>query len=656
MSKHVTMSSMATKTEIIGDLGESTLLVPERLQEALAANDRIKFCFTVLQAAASHAQHPQETPLDLSAERTAARMTAVDLDAAVTQSRCGADGTLHIPGADRIRRLILDDIASMHASLSLAGVPEAEALANRERTLATTLPIFADDRVPAGVIGAMTSANRTSGDSLHILVMDLHKALNTLQASLADESIDGARVWRVDAADRTSIRAFMSGINETAPLKFDHPGLATTATRSGGRLLIQNDIGTTDAHVLVLHVDGLSATLTYTDVHARRLTFFQSLLKPFGVHWEGTQARHGEKLSEADYSLTVGRLDAPDAPALQRYLAFLGSRIVFLIDWNHARKRLREFLRKEDTVRLLKWAADNNIGHRGFIKMGGERLLYEAIEFAQRTPLHYGERLHEALGPEAAFDYLQFVFREATTGLLQRRSERFIRDSIKAELARRFHMAHMGLLAIALTHAERVFDLAVAVQEGLLRCADPDAAALFERTARRARSWERECDALVIRIRSLGRRTSTPEVYAALMHAADDAADGLEEAAFLMTHLAAAVPPDALLAPVRALASLLLEGAQESVKMFEAASHVTAEGASEDLQDFFAAVDRIVSLEQDVDTAERAATGALLTGNAEMRTFYVLSRLAQALEGAADGMSLSALKLRDHLLNDVLGG
>jgi uncharacterized protein Yka (UPF0111/DUF47 family) len=650
-------NSIPTKAAIIGDLGESVLLLPQRLQEALAANDRIKFCFTVLQAAESHAQHPQETPLDLSAEGAAAHMTAADLETAVTMSRCDADGTLHIPGAERIRRLILDDIASMNAPLSLAGVAEREVLAKRQHTLAAALPAFADDRIPAGRIAAMTRANRASGDSLHILVMDLHKALNGLQASLADESIDGARVWRVDSADRPLIRAFMSGINETAPLKFDHPGLRTTVTRGDGRLIIQNDIGTTDAHVLVLHVEGLSATLTYTDVHARRLTFFQSLLKPFGVHWDDTRARHGEGLAEGgDYSLSIGRLDATDQQALERYLAFLGSRIVFLIDWNHARKRLREFLRKEDTVRLLKWAADNNIGHRGFLKLGGERLLYEAIEFARRTPLHYGERLHEALGPEAAFDYLQFVLREASSGLLQGRSERFIRDSIKAELARRLHLAHSGLLAIGLTHAERVFDLASAVREGLLRCGDAGAAALLERTARRARGWEQECDALVTRIRSLARRTSTPDIYAAIMHAADDAADGLEEAAFLMKHLTGAVPADSLVGPVRALAALVLDGAQASVTMFEAASHVTPEGASEDLQDFFAAADRIVGLEQDVDTVERALISALLASAVDVRTFQLLSGLSHALEGAADGLSLSALKLRDHLLNDVLAG
>ena len=183
----------------------------------------------------------------------------------------------------------------------------------------------------------------------------------------------------------------------------------------------------------------------------------------------------------------MSRFDAPDARTLERYLTFLGSRIVFLIDWNRARKRLREFLRKGDAVRLLKWAADNNLGHRGFLKLGGERLLYEAIEFAQRTPLHAGERLHEALGPEAAFEYLQFVLREAATGLLQGRSERFIRDAIKAELARRFHTAQASLLAIGLTHAERVFDLAVERARGLPALRRSGRAhGWFERTARRA--------------------------------------------------------------------------------------------------------------------------------------------------------------------------
>jgi hypothetical protein len=36
--------------------------------------------------------------------------------------------------------------------------------------------------------------------------------------------------------------------------------------------------------------------------------------------------------------------------------------------------------------------------------------------------------------------------------------------------------------------------------------------------------------------------------------------------------------------------------------MYEAASHVTRVGAREDLQDFLAAVDKIVGIEHDTDT------------------------------------------------------
>ena len=62
----------------------------------------------------------------------------------------------------------------------------------------------------------------------------------------------------------------MRGLSATAGLKFNHPGLATTAMRSGPRLIIQNDIGATDAHVVVITIDGNAVTITYTDVHRSR--------------------------------------------------------------------------------------------------------------------------------------------------------------------------------------------------------------------------------------------------------------------------------------------------------------------------------------------------------------------------------------------------
>ncbi len=82
--------------------------------------------------------------------------------------------------------------------------------------------------------------------------MDLHKQLNAMAGEIATENLDGAHVWQIEEADRPLIKAFMRGLHRTAPLKFSHPGLDTAVTRDGSRLLIQNDIGTNDVHVLVI--------------------------------------------------------------------------------------------------------------------------------------------------------------------------------------------------------------------------------------------------------------------------------------------------------------------------------------------------------------------------------------------------------------------
>jgi hypothetical protein len=93
--------------------------------------------------------------------------------------------------------------------------------------------------------------------------------------------------------DRPLITAFMNGVNQTRESMFDHPGLGTTATHSGERLVIQNDIGMTDAHVLVIHVEERQVTLTYSDVHIDRLVFFQNLFDRFAVRWEDTVSKLG---------------------------------------------------------------------------------------------------------------------------------------------------------------------------------------------------------------------------------------------------------------------------------------------------------------------------------------------------------------------------
>ncbi|WP_457832605.1 hypothetical protein, partial [Staphylococcus aureus] len=87
--------------------------------------------------------------------------------------------------------------------------------------------------------------------------------------------------------DRAPVESFMRGVNETRALKFNHPGLEATAVRSGDRLVIQNDIGTTDAHVVVIAIRGNAVTVTYTDVHRSRAKFFVSLFDGFSLKWSG---------------------------------------------------------------------------------------------------------------------------------------------------------------------------------------------------------------------------------------------------------------------------------------------------------------------------------------------------------------------------------
>ena len=319
----------------------------------------------------------------------------------------------------------------------LAAKPDG--FATRIDGLLKVLPAGTDDLMEREVVSAITQAGHGGVDSLHRLVMDLHKRLNAMQAALAEETLDGAAAYNLAEADRPFVAAFMAGVNRTAKLKFAHPGLATTATRAGHRLVIQNDIGTTDAHVIVIHVQELAVSVTYTDVHAERLAFFRDMLKPQRVTWETEST--AVLAAGSPFFLATGRLEATDAAGCRAYLDFLGSRLVFLIDWNRARKQLRQFLRGPDRVALLGWAAENDVGHRGFLELGGARLVNQAIEATAGSSMHFGDRLCDVLGDEETLEFLRFVFQAATEGLLAGPSQALIHDRIRVTLAKHFSNA-----------------------------------------------------------------------------------------------------------------------------------------------------------------------------------------------------------------------
>ena len=649
---------MVEKARIVKSLGESKLALPELLNAALAANDRTKYCFTLLQSAKGRADNPAGEYSSLSAERVQAGMDDAALDQ-VVGAAAKANGGYHIPEAARIveeayrgaglmlEPLLLSDAADEPSG----GDAQSAAFAGRLQALAKASA--ADDILSGAAIEAMVSARRDHGDSLHLLVMDMHKALNRLQQRIASETIDGARAYDIGEEDRPLIRAFMRGVEQTSRLRFDHPGLGTTATRSGARLVIQNDIGTTDAHVLVVHVEGLEASVTYTDVHLQRLLFFQSLFEGYRVQWEDTRSRRDAALGEELYHLSLGKFAAADREALESFLAFLGSRIVFLIDWNRARKRLRLFLPRKEALELLRWAAAHDYGHMAFLRCGAEQLVYDAIEFAAHGQLRFGQGLEELLPRGKAGDFFRFVLRTCAEGLLAARPESLIVDEIRTELLNYVRTFRQGLLDIASEHAGTIVEIAEGIRDVLLRTGRTDAQPLLERNAERAKQWETHADELLNRVRALSGQGDEPAFFRDLLGVADDIADDLEEAAFHMTLLPAPGLQGELRRNMQQLAEQVVQGGQEYIKILETARLVRRGGQREDMQDFLEAIHRIGAIEHQTDESQRAIKRTLVAEGMDARTLYVISEAARNLESAADNLMHTALLLRDHVLRQV---
>jgi uncharacterized protein Yka (UPF0111/DUF47 family) len=616
---------------------------------------------TLLQAARGHADQPEAGVTDLKQERFACGIRDDDFDSVVERSRREGAGVYRIPACGQIRTLLVENIRQMLAPLRVHdtiapanGTPRETGYEQRLANFLSEAPPLEEDRLTGDYIDRVTSGQRNGHDSLHLLVMDLHKELNRLQQEIASESVAGASVYAVQEADRPLIAAFTAGVNQTRALKFDHPGLGTTATRSGGKLVIQNDLGTTDAHVLVVHVEPPKVTMTHTDVHLQRLLFFQGMFSRYAVEWEDTRSKRAGGLSDELYHLCVGTYVAQNKRDLEDYLRFLGSRLVFLIDWNRARKRLRKLAPKRVCLEVLRWAAEQNCGHRGLLQLGGELLILDALQVAGKVPLPVGGQLADILGPERVADFLKFALKAAAEGLLARRSEFLIRDEISAELRQYLATAHQGMLQFAAEHASLIVELAMAARDSLLTANRAENREHVERTAQRARRWEHSADELVTKERTVRERSDSARATPKLLAIADDAADELEEAIFLLTLLPGGNAAAPSFLPLHELAGLLVQGAQEYLKAVENARQLQRGSPRLQVQDFLEAVDRTITVEHHTDDAHRRAKASILTFAGDFKMLHLFIEIADDLEEAADALMRTVLTLRDYVLGEVL--
>ena len=640
-----------TKREMVGELGERSLLLPALLNRALEANDRAKYLLSLLQTARARADAPDGPFPSLRDERLSAGIVDPAFDRTVEGARrAGTAGLYDIPEAGRIHKELVDAVAEMLAPLATAGVVDAPEAARLD-ALSGRSPDLTNDRIPGHFIDQLTATRPSGGDSMHLLIMDAHRALNRLQAQIATSTVEGAAVYGLSGDDHGLVAAFMAGVHSTARLKFDHPGLAATATRSGDRLLIQDDLGTTDAHVVILSVEGRAATLTYSDVHTRRLRFFQSMMEGFDVRWTGTEVR-GDGPALGEHHLTTGHFVAPDRQSLEGFLRHVGSRLVFVLDWNRARKRLEALLSREDAIATLRWAADNDLGHMGFLNLGAERLVYDAVELAAKVPARYGEPLSEVLGSEATLAVTRFAMRAATEGLLSGKSPLLIRDEVRVEVLGHVQASLRRLLEAGAEHASLIVECARGLRAALVHLGGSEHDDFLDRVTVRAAAWEHRADEILVGQRQSARRVEGGETLTRVLGSADDAIDGMEEAVFLLNLLPHA-SIRVVVPIIDGVAGLTAMNAREHLKAFEIACQVVEGSGSDDLEDFLVAVDRVVTLEHQADAADRAARAQLVTEAPEFRSLYVADGILRCIEDASDALMRSVLGLRDHILGSL---
>ena len=646
---------MVAKVEIIERLGEGAVLLPGLIEAGLAANDRLKIRLTLLQEASAQAATPGRQASSTERELRSVGLADPVFASTVSGARRIDADTFLSPGAEALAAGMASDLEAMLRPIDVAEAEGAPALKARVEATLAALPDFKGDRVAHRQVADLASARRGDRDTLHLLVMDLHKALNQVAAATAVETIDGARVHGLDDSDRARVRAFMAGINRTARLAFGHPGLGTTAGRAGPRLTIQNDIGTTDAHVIVIHVESFDVTTTYTDVHRVRAKFFMTLFAGQGVEWSPLAENQDGALAKGEvFYLLHGVYRARDERDLDRFLTFLGSRLVFLIDWNKARKALQSFVSKDEAIDLLVRAAEHEDGHRGFLELGGADLVFEAVRRAAAGRIPYGVPLETALGESECAAFLRNVLHLASEGLRDGRSTRFIRDEIQADLSQRLDTAESELLVVVRRHLGLTRTLAGAIEtvfepKGL--------AGLDERKslAQRAKQIEGKGDRLTVAAREIFTRVRNADDLLSVIDQVENATDCFDEAAFLISLAPDGAASDALGAALGELAGVARHCAAELVRAVEAALQIP-EGARADAAFALQCVDAVIDAERDADTSERATISALMRAPApegDPRALVLGIEIAQTLEEATDRLAHAAMSLRNRILQGL---
>jgi uncharacterized protein Yka (UPF0111/DUF47 family) len=641
------------KEKAVASLGQQSLLMPAWVTSALAANDRLKLYLTLLQSASQHAASPKALLSDWGRDLAQAGLHDAGWLQDMVKAAYFDDQMLILPQLSQLIAVLATDLSIMARPVCDSGREDHLKLAARRDLWLQRFHQMEDDEgISREALAELTHGNRKSADSFHLLVMDLHKQLNAMSSEIATENLDGAHVWQIEDHDRPLIQAFMRGLHRTAPLKFSHPGLDTAVTRDGARLLIQNDIGTNDVHVLVIEVKRDEVNLTYSDLHPGRFDFFRQMLEEIGFQWTVFDPMTSDGLNAGKpYMVGKATLTAKGQDLLDG-LEAVASRIVFVIDWNRARKRLQNFVRKPQACALLRRAAKEEWGHMAWLVAGGERLVFNAMQAVDSEAFRIGDRLDEVLGEAAAIEFLQELMRISSTILLQQQPVALVADEARMLLVRvlRQRTFEFDLLA---EHAAYCHTLAQALCDALENGTTMDVVQ-GDRLVLRAKTWERQADHLLMEARQRAERQSRWGIVVELLEKSDDVADGLEEAIFIYS-MTLIEPLKGLPAPVnealRKLADTTLAAIQDQVKAIEIARHLSERGDPLDSELFLQTLWRMLHAERLCDELSRQARMAIVRSlHASPAELMLASDLANTIEKASDSLLAAGYALRQMVL------
>jgi uncharacterized protein Yka (UPF0111/DUF47 family) len=644
------------KEKAVASLGQQSLLMPAWVKLALTANDRLKLYLTLLQSAAQHAGS-QEIPLaDWGRDLAQAGLHDAGWLRDLVKTAYFDGGMLVLPQLKQLLDALASDLSIMARPVCDAGRESPLNLtARRDMWLQKLHQMEDEEGLSREALAELTHGNRKSGNSFHILVMDLHKQLNAMAGEIATENLDGAHVWQIDDGDRPLIQAFMHGLHRTALLKFSHPGLDTAATRDGSRLLIQNDIGTNDVHVLVIEVERNTVTLTYSDLHAGRFDFFRQMLEEIGYQWTTANPMTSDGLNAGKpYRVGKAILQAEGQDLLDG-LDAVASRIVFVIDWNRARKHLQNFVRKPQAHALLRRAAKEEWGHMAWLQAGGKQLVFNAMQAVDSEAFRIGDRLDEVLGEETATAFLFDLLRISSTILRQQQPVALMADEARMLLARVLqqrtfefdllaeHAAYCHALALALCDA-----LDSAIAASTTNATQPSG------LVARAKAWERQADHQLMEARQRAERQSRWLPVVDMLEKSDDVADALEEAIFIhsMTLMEPlTVLPASVNEALRRLADTTLAAIQDQIKAIEIARLVSERGDPIDSELFLQTLWRMLRAERLCDELSREARITIVRAlHSSAAGFYLATDLANKIEQASDDLLAAGYALRKMVL------